>query len=272
MFLFSHRYKWPFSGHYRIRLVIRFGFWVGALLNLSSAQAQGLPSTTSLPRIVELPRDSVRALFGLYEFEPQFKMRIFSENRHFFAQRIGDADRYEIFPSSPTTFFLKAMSAELVFRAKASGTYDLLELHQGGKLLNAHRIESQPYELYDTILHLDSLMYQAYNERNLTQLMAFLAPNLEFYHDQTGRSGYQDNQERFRTNFTKSTRMRRQVVPGDLEVYPIPGFGAIQLGTHQFYQTDAGQAERLVAQPRFMHVWQNNNGTWTIIRFVSYDH
>lgn len=238
----------------------------------SPTQAQTPLTPSSFPLAIDLPRDSIRRLFGLYQFEPQFKMRIFSENRHVFAQRLGDADRFEIFPKSPTTFFLKAMPAELVFSSTITGLYNRLELHQGGKIISAHRIEAQPNELYDTIIQLDSLMYGAYNERNLPQFMAFLDPSLEFYHDQTGRSNYEENQERFQTNFTKPTRMRRQLAASEVEVYPIPGFGAIQLGTHLFYQTDPGQAERLVARPRFMHIWHNNQGHWTISRIVSYDH
>lgn len=252
--------------------IVRGGLWIIFLFAYAPALAQTSPAPASFPLTIDLPRDSVRRLFGLYEFEPQFKMRIFSENRHLFAQRLGDADRFEIFPKSPTTFFLKAMPAQLVFRSTASGPFDQLELHQGGKVISARRLESQPDELYDTILQLDSLMYQAYNERNLPQFMAYLAPNLEFYHDQTGRSNYEENRERFQTNFTRPTRMRRQLASSQVEVYPIPGFGAIQLGTHLFYQTDPGQAERLVARPRFLHVWKHTNNSWTIVRIVSYDH
>lgn len=164
------------------------------------------------------------------------------------------------------------MPAELEFVKSPAGSYDTLILHQGGKDMTARRVASQPVELYDTILQLDSTMYRAYNGRKLSEFMAFFAPDLEFYHDQTGKTDYQENIRRFRENFAKPTLMRRELVPGSLEVYPVAGFGAIETGTHRFYQTEPGQAGKLVAQPRFMHVWKQEAGGWKIVRVVSYDH
>jgi hypothetical protein len=221
---------------------------------------------------IAMPRDSARQFFGSYQFEPNFTMRIFSENNKYFGQRVGDAERFQLFPKQANRFFLKAMPAELEFLRDASGHYQTLVLHQGGRDMRARRTETQPVELYDTILHLDSLLYGAYNRRNLPALLAYFAPTLEFYHDQTGFTTYPENARRFKENFAKATVMRRELAPGSLEVYPIAGFGAIEIGTHRFYQTDPGQPEKLVAEPRFVHVWQNTKGRWQIVRIVSYDH
>lgn len=66
--------------------------------------------------------------------------------------------------------------------------------------------------------------------------------------------------------------MRRELSKSSLEVYPIKDFGAIEIGTHNFYQTDKEQPERLVAQPKFMHIWKKEGDVWKIVKVVSYDH
>jgi hypothetical protein len=248
----------------------RLLLFLGVLLGPLWAGAQ--PATRPANVEIAMSRDSARQFFGTYEFAPGFQMQVFSENTKLFAQRIGDQERFQIFPKQANVFFVKAMPAELEFRRAGAGGYDVLLLHQGGRDMQAKRLKAQPIELYDTVLHLDSAMYRAYNGRNLPALLAFFAPGLEFYHDQTGLTTYAENRERFRANFAKASTMRRELVPGSLEVYPIKDFGAIEIGTHRFYQTDPGQPEKLVGEPRFMHVWQKTQGTWQIVRIVSYGH
>lgn len=241
------------------------------LLNATTPYAQNNnPQTKNIE--ISLCRDSLRAFFGTYEFAPQFKMDVFSVNEKVFAQRIGDADKFQIFPRQSNVFFLTAMEAELEFKKSAKGSYDTLVLHQDGMDMKALRISSRPYELYDTILHLDSLLYYYYNTRNLEKFMGFFSPDLEFYHDLTGKTDYSENLERFKVNFAKPAMMRRELSKSSLEVYPIKDFGAIEIGTHNFYQTDKEQPERLVAQPKFMHIWKKEGDVWKIVKVVSYDH
>ena len=248
--------------------------WLLCIIGLlpSALRAQAPAAGPPANQEIALSRDSVRQFFGTYEFEPQFRMRIFSENTRLYAQRLGDVDKFEIFPKQANVFFLKAMPAELEFRRGATGGYETLLLHQGGQAKQARRIQAQPVELYDTVRQLDSLLYGAYNQRNLPALLAFFSPKLEFYHDQTGCTDYAGNRARFRENFAKPGTLRRELRPGSLEVYPIRDFGAIELGVHRFYQAAPGQPEKLVSEPKFLHVWQRTGGKWQIIRVVSYDH
>lgn len=240
------------------------------LLSAAPGHAQN-PAPASRPE-TRLSRDSIRQFFGTYEFRPNFQLRVFSENNELFAQRLGDPDKFQLFAKQTNVFFIKVMPAELAFQRTAAGRYETLLLRRGGQTLQARRVQAQPVELYDTIQHLDSLLYGAYNRRDLPAFMAYFSPTLEFYHDQTGYTNYADNRQRFQENFTRPTRMRRELVPGSLEVYPIAGFGALELGTHRFYQTDPGQPERLVATPRFVSVWQQVGGRWLLARVISYDH
>lgn len=57
-----------------------------------------------------------------------------------------------------------------------------------------------------------------------------------------------------------------------LEIYPIPGYGAVEIGVHHFYATEKGQQEHLTGTAKFVHVWQKKNGEWKISRVISYDH
>lgn len=154
---------------------------------LAAAQTPGAMENTEIP----MSRDSARQFFGTYEFEPSFRIKIFSENTKLFLQRVGNAEKTPLYPKRANVLFMKTMSAEFEFLKSARNGYDVLVLHQGGKDTKAHRISFQPIELYDIIGRLDSLMYSAYNSRNLAAFMAYFAPGLEFYHDQTGLTDYQ---------------------------------------------------------------------------------
>lgn len=244
------------------------------LLSSLACRAQAPANSPGSAGNVEIAfsRERARPFFGTYEFEPRFQMRIFSENGKLFAQRLGDPDRFQLFAKKPTVFFLKAMPAELEFLPTATGQYETLVLHMGGHDQKARRLKAQPFELYDQLAQLDSLVYEAYNHQQLAAFMAYFSPQLEFYYDQTGLTTYQDNFQRFKENFAKPTPLRRELVPGSLEVYPINKFGAIELGVHRFYQPQPGQPDKLVGEPRFMQVWQNVDGKWQITRVISYDH
>ena len=45
--------------------------------------------------------------------------------------------------------------------------------------------------LYDTIFHMDSVLFDAFNTRNLDKLKKFFSEDLEFYHDLGGVTNYQ---------------------------------------------------------------------------------
>lgn len=126
--------------------------------------------------------------------------------------------------------------------------------------------------LYDTIVRLDSLLFDAFNNRNQDKLMAFFSEDLEFYHDLGGLTNYQQNMEAFKQNFNSDRKVRREIVKGSIEVCPIKGFGAVQTGIHRFYVTEKGQNEKLTGEAKFVHLWQNKASEWKITRVISYDH
>lgn len=126
--------------------------------------------------------------------------------------------------------------------------------------------------LFKEISDMDSILFGAFNRRDLETLKTLFSEDLEFYHDKGGLAFYRQNMDTFKENFASPTRVRRELVDGTLEVYPIAGYGAVEIGVHRFYSADPGQSEKLTATAKFVHVWQNNNGKWKITRVVSYDH
>ena len=127
-------------------------------------------------------------------------------------------------------------------------------------------------ELYDSIAYLDSIFFNAFNTHDLDKLETLLAHNLEFYHDLGGVTNYNQNIEAFKKTFESERRVRRELVRGTLEVYPIKGYGAVENGIHRFYATEKGQQEKLSSEAKFVQVWQKKDGMWKITRIISYGH
>jgi len=69
-----------------------------------------------------------------------------------------------------------------------------------------------------------------------------------------------------------SARLQRELVPESVEVHPMQGYGAVQLGTHKFWTMRGAQRDQLVATPKFVHLWRHRDGAWQITRVISYGH
>jgi hypothetical protein len=74
----------------------------------------------------------------------------------------------------------------------------------------------------------------------------------------------------FQSIFDKKEKLTRDLVYGTLEVIPIKGFGAFEIGKHQFKHMENGKLE--VGTFRFLMIWKNVNGDWKISRVASFDH
>ena len=127
-------------------------------------------------------------------------------------------------------------------------------------------------KLYDTIAQMDSVLFEAFNRRNLDTLKTMFSEDLEFYHDLGGVTHYAENMEAFRKAFAGERLVRRELVAGSLEVHPIKDYGAVEMGVHRFYATEKGQPEKLSSEARFIHIWRRLDNEWTITRIISYAH
>ena len=122
--------------------------------------------------------------------------------------------------------------------------------------------------LHDTVAALDAAMFEAFNSCDGEGYGAFLAEDIEFYHDADGLNQDRDSLIEA-VNTTICGNFRRQLTPGSMEVWPVPGYGAIETGWHAFvnYGADAPHG-----QGRFLLIWRQDADGWKVTRIVSYDH
>ncbi len=127
----------------------------------------------------------------------------------------------------------------------------------------------QPDPLFATVQSLDAKLFDAYNRCDLTTLGAMVSDDLEFYHDQTGLSvGKAPFLAAIKENICG--KVRRTLLTETLEVYPMKGFGAVEIGIHRF--DHPGHPEQGAGDARFIILWQNRDGVWKVTRTISYDH
>jgi hypothetical protein len=120
------------------------------------------------------------------------------------------------------------------------------------------------------IARMDSAVFAAFNARDMEKLKTFFAPDLEFYQDNEGVENYPETIKDFSEIFGQPSKIRRVLVPGTLEVYPIKNYGAIETGSHRFCHTEHGKTE--CGTFKFLHVWRKTGTTWQLSRIISYAH
>jgi Domain of unknown function (DUF4440) len=129
---------------------------------------------------------------------------------------------------------------------------------------------AQQDTLFATIQSLDTRLFDAYNQCDMKTFGSLLAVDLEFYHDKTGlMRGRQATVDAVQKNICG--KVTRELVPGTLEVYPIANYGAVEIGVHRFHHPGDKGTEG-VGEAKFIHLWQETNGTWQITRVISFDH
>ena len=127
-----------------------------------------------------------------------------------------------------------------------------------------YKPESQ--ELYNTILHMDSVYFNAYNTCDMTTQAAIYSDSIEFYHDKGGlMTSKKDLLAAIKQNICD--KVTRVLVPGSVEVYPVPRFGAVEIGYHRFINHQ--ESETPSKPGRFVVFWRLRNGKWQIYRVAS---
>ena len=109
-------------------------------------------------------------------------------------------------------------------------------------------------------------------------LADLVSDDLEFYHD---RGGLTATRTAFIADYAKGCearkapnawRSRRELVPGTMKIYAIPGVGAVEEASHLFYERQGDGPETLVGRARFSMLWRLENGHWRLARAFSIDH
>jgi hypothetical protein len=124
--------------------------------------------------------------------------------------------------------------------------------------------------LYQEIAAMDTALFDAFNRRDQERIQAIFSKDLEFYHDKGGLSTYEQSVQNTRRLFERNKTLKRQLVPGTMQVYPVKDYGAIQTAEHRFCHAESGKEECGVY--KLLHIWKRSDGAWKLTRVVSYDH
>ena len=126
--------------------------------------------------------------------------------------------------------------------------------------------------LFDELAHMDSAMFDAsFVTCDADKANAIFADDVEFYHDKDGLSSGEQVREstrRLTASCPRKNGVTRTIVPGTVRVFPIEGYGAVQVGVHRF--DERGAATSTLA--RFVSVWRLQDKTWRLARVLSLDH
>ena len=125
-------------------------------------------------------------------------------------------------------------------------------------------------ELYKEIERADSILFQAFNRQDMATFKAMFTKDLEWFQDNGGLISYKTVFENFGNTFKNENKLSRVLVKESLEVHPLKGYGAIEIGSHQFRHFENGKEE--VGTFKFLMIWNKKDGQWKISRVVSYDH
>src|SRR5215217_2036480 len=73
--------------------------------------------------------------------------------------------------------------------------------------------------LYKEIAHMDSMLFNAFNNRDIETFKRCFAEDLEFFHDKGGLTDYNYTINSFKNTIAQNNGLRRDLVQGSLEVY-----------------------------------------------------
>jgi hypothetical protein len=120
--------------------------------------------------------------------------------------------------------------------------------------------------LYDSIVAMDAMWEDAYDNCKLDVMEEIISEDLEFYHDQGGfMTSKQKLNEGLKNNICG--KVTRELKAGSIEVYRIPGYGAVEMGMHGFHNKQEPDAKMHFA--KFVHIWKRENGKLRITRVIS---
>lgn len=132
--------------------------------------------------------------------------------------------------------------------------------------------------LYDTLKAKDSLLFKiGYNHCDTNMVAALTSDDFEFYHDQ---GGAMKSKAQFLLAIAGLCQLNykasRELDPKSLDVFPLYEngklYGAVQNGTHRFFEETGSKPKHLTSTARFTHLWILENNQWKLRRVLSYDH
>ena len=135
---------------------------------------------------------------------------------------------------------------------------------------NQRKVAAAQTALFNKVASLDSSLFAAYNSKNLDLMKTYFTSDLEWYQDNGGLIDFDKVFSNFQSIFNRDYDLKRNLIKESLEVHPIEGYGAIEIGKHQFKHIENGKLE--IGTFKFLMIWKNDKGNWKISRVISYDH
>lgn len=134
--------------------------------------------------------------------------------------------------------------------------------------------------LQQEILQADARLFAAaFEQCDAAKAASMTTQDMEFFHDQGGKSA--SNRAEFEHSIAtlcadqqagNRPLLRRALLDATVQVFPMEGDRALEMGTHHFYQHRRGGPETLTGEARFVHLWRKVGGQWQLERVISYDH
>lgn len=180
---------------------------------------------------------------------------------------------------------LRVSGNTLQFHMDAAGGLDFtLQLKHGhltgsstGKIQAAVDVRPAPGllphdQLVAEISEADRRLFAASDACDVETYGSFLAPDIEFYRDQSGLANREQLLAALRQRCGEGLMTRRELIPDSVIINIAPGTGAIEAGTHRFYAKQKDGTETVDATARFTEIWTKESGSWKLLRAISYDH
>lgn len=122
--------------------------------------------------------------------------------------------------------------------------------------------------LTQEIAALDGKVFDAYNGCDLPAFSGYFDPKVAFFHDSGGATFERDAMVDGVRKYICG-KVRRELIPASVRVYPVKDYGAIEEGEHRFCELATKRCEGIA---KFVMVWAKRDGAWQITTVLSYGH
>jgi ketosteroid isomerase-like protein len=121
--------------------------------------------------------------------------------------------------------------------------------------------------LFDTIVALDKIYWEAYNSGDVNTVIDFMTEDHEFYHDESGVLYTKEiNAEEWRKFYNKNLGVVGETVQGTNEIYEIANYGALQIFYQRFYDKKDPEWSK---PARAITLWKETPNGWLQSRVFS---
>lgn len=142
----------------------------------------------------------------------------------------------------------------------------LISWFMGAQTHEIPKYKSSDINLYNQIVKMDATYFTAYNKCDIKTQNDILSDDIEFFHDKGGLS---TSKKEIVKSIKKNicNKVKRTLIKGSIEVYPIKDYGAIEIGYHTFFNKKEPTAKSVPS--KFIAVWKKENNKWTMTKVIS---